>query len=171
MPYSDTLFIHSANRAVEVNEMWRIRQKEQELDNRVKRRQGDHRRSDRSYSKQGVDDRLKRRWSDESNSDRSYRDSEVDDRQKRRRSDESSSGGSYKDKSHADVEMSSKRNTERYSVSEEGLKDDEIENFLNSRSVNFWCGMLVFSCVQSLYGLFFILISVWKNIQLSNFDG
>lgn len=135
MAYSDTLFIHIANRAVEVNEMWRIRQKEQELDSRLQRRQRDLRSSDRSYREQEMDDGLKRKWSDQSSSGRSYRDIEVDDRQKRRRSDESSSGRSPKDKNH-DGEMSNRSN-QRYSLSEEGLKDDEIENFLHSRSVVF----------------------------------
>ncbi|WOH14948.1 hypothetical protein DCAR_0934478 [Daucus carota subsp. sativus] len=125
------LGVQQANRAVEVNEMWRIRQKEQELDSRLQRRQRDLRSSDRSYREQEMDDGLKRKWSDQSSSGRSYRDIEVDDRQKRRRSDESSSGRSPKDKNH-DGEMSNRSN-QRYSLSEEGLKDDEIENFLHSR--------------------------------------
>lgn len=131
--FSDTLFIHIANRSVEVNEMWRIRQKEQELDNRLKGRQRDPSSSDRSYREQEADDRLKRKWSDESSSDRSYRDTDIDDRQKKKRSEESSSGRSYKDKTHSDSERSSKRSNQQYSLVEEGLKDDEIENFLNSR--------------------------------------
>lgn len=128
------LGVQQANRAVEVNEMWRIRQKEQELDDRLKRRQRDRRSSDRSYREQEVDDRLKRKWSEESSSDRSYRDTDMDDRLRTRRSDESSSGRSYKDKRHADSERSSKRSNQQYSLVEEGLKDDEIENFLNSRA-------------------------------------
>ncbi|KAK1402051.1 arginine/serine-rich coiled-coil protein 2 [Heracleum sosnowskyi] len=127
------LGVQQANRAVEVNEMWSIRQKEQELDDMLKKRQRDRSMSNRSYREQEVDDRQKRKWSDESSSDRSYRDTDMDDRLKKGRSDESSSDRSYKDKRHADTERSSKRSNQQDSLVEEGLKDDEIENFLNSR--------------------------------------
>ncbi|XP_074327870.1 uncharacterized protein LOC141665782 isoform X2 [Apium graveolens] len=127
------LGVQQANRAVEVDEMWRIRQKEQELDDRLKRRQRDRNSSDRSYREQEVDDRLKRKWSDESSSDMCYRDYDMEDRLKIRRSDESKTVRTHKDKRHVDDEKSSRRSNQQYSLVEGGLKDDEIENFLNSR--------------------------------------
>ncbi|XP_052490336.1 uncharacterized protein LOC105786053 [Gossypium raimondii] len=41
-PAATVLGVQSANRAVEVNEMWRVRQKEMELNERLKSRSNDH---------------------------------------------------------------------------------------------------------------------------------
>ncbi|KAL8125236.1 hypothetical protein AgCh_012786 [Apium graveolens] len=101
--------IHDTNRAMAVDEIWRIRQKEQELDDRLKRRQRDRNSSDRSFREQEVDDRLKRKWTDESSSDICYSDYDIEDRLKIRRSDESRSVKSHKDKRHAYDEKSSRR--------------------------------------------------------------
>ncbi|CAM8935268.1 unnamed protein product [Rhodiola kirilowii] len=44
------LGVQQANRAVEVNEMWRVRQKEKELDERIKRRRRDEGQGERNYT-------------------------------------------------------------------------------------------------------------------------
>ncbi|KAJ9175038.1 hypothetical protein P3X46_013625 [Hevea brasiliensis] len=86
------LGVQQANRAVEVNEMWRIRQKELELD-----------------------DRLKGRSRHENSSSTSKRHATVDD----------NTGASC---------SSSKRISGNcYSKQDEGLRDDEVEEFLHSR--------------------------------------
>ncbi|KAL6347535.1 hypothetical protein AAG906_026059 [Vitis piasezkii] len=92
------LGVQQANRAVEVNEMWRVRQKELELD-----------------------DRLKGRLRDEGSS-RSHR-------------DYSNSSTSANKRHASDLCSSSKRVLEDGSCSkeEESLRDDEVEEFLNSR--------------------------------------
>ncbi|XP_057493645.1 uncharacterized protein LOC130779111 [Actinidia eriantha] len=98
------LGVQQANRAVEVNEMWRVRQKELELD-----------------------DRLKVRLRDDTSSDRSNR-------------DRSSSKRSI-NKRHTGIETSasvpcssSKRVIQDcYSSEDEGLKDEDIDEFLHSR--------------------------------------
>ncbi|KAK9286279.1 hypothetical protein L1049_014669 [Liquidambar formosana] len=98
------LGVQQANRAVEVNEMWRVRQKERELDERLKGRVGDNSSSDRSHR-------------DISNSPRSA--------SKRHATTDKNAGASC---------SSSKRVSEDcYSREEEGLRDEEIEEFLHSR--------------------------------------
>ncbi|XP_058191241.1 uncharacterized protein LOC131308340 [Rhododendron vialii] len=98
------LGVQQSNRAVEVNEMWRVRQKELELD-----------------------DRLKGRSRDNSSSDRSNRDS--GDSRKHTNDRHSHSETS------ANVPCSSSRRVieDCYSREDEGLKDDEIDQFLHSR--------------------------------------
>ncbi|XP_007041437.2 PREDICTED: uncharacterized protein LOC18607294 [Theobroma cacao] len=95
------LGVQQANRAVEVNEMWRVRQKELELNNRLKGRSRDDSRHSRSDG-------------DISNPSRSTS----------RRPDSNASASC----------SSSKRVAESsYSGEDEGLRDEEIEEFLNSR--------------------------------------
>ncbi|KAE8716912.1 DUF21 domain-containing protein [Hibiscus syriacus] len=95
------LGVQQANRAVEVNEMWRVRQKELELNDRLKGR-----------SKNGT--KLSRSYGDSSNSSR--RTSEKHE------TDLSSSSSSSKI-----IAESS------YLGEDEGLRDEEIEKFLQSR--------------------------------------
>ncbi|XP_019418654.1 PREDICTED: uncharacterized protein LOC109329438 isoform X2 [Lupinus angustifolius] len=110
--------VQQANRAVEVNEMWRLRQKELELDERVK-----------GTSK------------DKSNADRSHRDGNSSSSPRRHAFAVNSSTGVASSRStgrHAIVDdstgvsasCSSKRQNEH---SPEGLKDEELEEFLHSR--------------------------------------
>ncbi|XP_021300276.1 serine/arginine-rich splicing factor 11 [Herrania umbratica] len=95
------LGVQQANRAVEVNEMWRVRQKELELN-----------------------DRLKGRSRDDSRHSRSHGDISNPSRSTSRRHDSNASASC----------SSSKRVAESsYSREDEGLRDGEIEEFLNSR--------------------------------------
>ncbi|XP_027338860.1 uncharacterized protein LOC113852712 [Abrus precatorius] len=143
--------VQQANRAVEVNEMWRLRQKELELDKRIKEtlidkssRDGSHRddNSSRSTGRDTVIDNCTRT----SASFSSKRESELDKRVKGLSKDKSSydrrdrDGNSSKspgrravvDKSSsASGSCSSKREFEH---SPEGLKDEELEEFLHSRT-------------------------------------
>ncbi|CAK9145010.1 unnamed protein product [Ilex paraguariensis] len=98
------LGVQQANRAVEVNEMWRVRQKEQELD-----------------------DRLKGRLRNESSSDRSHGDISESQRSKGKRH--------IDDKANATFSSSqSKRVAQDCHLRDnEGLKDNEVEEFLHSR--------------------------------------
>ncbi|GLT85900.1 hypothetical protein SLE2022_040720 [Rubroshorea leprosula] len=96
------LGVQQANRAVEVNEMWRVRQKELELN-----------------------DRLKKRSKDVSGSGRNHRDVDNSARSTSKRHDDNAST-SY---------ISSKRVMENcYSRKDEGLRDEEVEEFLHSRT-------------------------------------
>uniref|UniRef100_A0A5B7C9P6 Uncharacterized protein n=1 Tax=Davidia involucrata TaxID=16924 RepID=A0A5B7C9P6_DAVIN len=98
------LGVQQANRAAEVNEMWQVRQKELELDDRLKGRQKEESRSGRSHS--GICD-----------SPRST--------SKRHSSSETSASASC---------SSSKRAIQDcYSREDEALRDEEIEEFLHSR--------------------------------------
>ncbi|KAL6989492.1 hypothetical protein U1Q18_015242 [Sarracenia purpurea var. burkii] len=98
------LGVQQANRAVEVNEMWRVRQKEIELD-----------------------DRLKGRLRDDSSSGRSNRDSSDSQRSANKRH-------TYIETSASVQCSSSKRVIQDCSSREdEGFKDDEIDEFLHSR--------------------------------------
>ncbi|KAJ0078121.1 hypothetical protein Patl1_37267 [Pistacia atlantica] len=92
-----------ANRAVEVNEMWRVRQKELELNDRLKERSKDER-SNRSHRDIG-------------NSRSSTKRHAMDD------------------DSTTDSCSSSKRLSENdsYYREDEGLRDEEVEEFLHSR--------------------------------------
>ncbi|XP_068320072.1 uncharacterized protein [Pyrus communis] len=94
--------VQQANRVVEVNEMWRLRQKERELDNRLKGKK------------------------DESRNDRSHRDSNSP------RS--SGKGRAVPDDSAGPSCSSRKREYEScHSRQENGLRDEELEEFLHSR--------------------------------------
>lgn len=92
-----------ANRAVEVNEMWRLRQKEKELDSRLR------------GSRNGSSKR--RSGSDVSNTSRS------------------TSREYYDNESHSSASSSSKKRVTREShpSKDDGLKDDEMEEFLHAR--------------------------------------
>ncbi|KAJ1429480.1 hypothetical protein SESBI_08248 [Sesbania bispinosa] len=92
--------VQQANRAVEVNEMWRVRQKELELDNRVK----------------GTS-------IDISSGDRSRRD-DISSRSAGR-------NAAIDNSTRTSASCSSKR---EYEHSPEGLKDEELEEFLHSRT-------------------------------------
>lgn len=93
--------VQQANRAVEVSEMWRLREKQIELDNRVKVRNESRGRSCKDIF--------------ESHS--RYRDNNGME-------------------AIASTSMASKkRNAEdRYTIEDEGLRDDEVDEFLHSRS-------------------------------------
>ncbi|KAL2539630.1 hypothetical protein Adt_00608 [Abeliophyllum distichum] len=97
------LGVQQANRAVEVNEMWQLRQKEIELDNRL--------RGTRNGSSRGRSGR------DLSNTSTS------------------TSRECYDNESHASDSCSSKKRVtrENHPVEDDGLKDDEIEEFLHAR--------------------------------------
>ncbi|KAF5961495.1 hypothetical protein HYC85_002704 [Camellia sinensis] len=98
------LGVQQANRAVEVNEMWRVRQKELELD-----------------------DRLKGRMGDDSSSGRSQRDSSDSQRSTNKRH-------SRIDTNVSDPCSSSKRVIQdSYAREDEALKDEDIDEFLHSR--------------------------------------
>ncbi|BAT86954.1 uncharacterized protein HKW66_Vig0064420 [Vigna angularis] len=137
--------VQQANRAVEVNEMWRLRQKELELDKRIKEKSIDKSSKDRSHR----DDNLSRgtgRHSGIDNSTRtsasrsSHREYECD------KNDKNSSDRNHKDDNssrspgrHAVVDKSSSVYTSCPSEREhehgvEGLKDEELEEFLHSRT-------------------------------------
>lgn len=92
----------SANRAVEVNEMWRLRQKEIELDNRLKGKMKDESRNDRS-----------RRDSNSSRS--SSKGHDVTD-------DNASPTCSSRKREYESC----------HSREENGLRDEELEEFLHS---------------------------------------
>lgn len=97
------LGVQQANRAVEVNEMWRLRQKEIELDNR-----------------------LKGKMKDESRNDRSRRHSNC--------SRSSSKGHDVTDDNASPTCSSRKREYDScHSREENGLRDEELEEFLHSR--------------------------------------
>ncbi|CAH2054716.1 unnamed protein product [Thlaspi arvense] len=95
----------TANKAVETNEMWRIRQKEIELE----------------------DERRKRKPRDESSSSQMGRSGSLS----KRKFDKRCSSGDEIKVTHASSSSSDKR---WYSEDDEGLRDDEIESFLQSRN-------------------------------------
>ncbi|KAF2320753.1 hypothetical protein GH714_030515 [Hevea brasiliensis] len=99
------LGVQQANRAVEVNEMWRVRQKELELD-----------------------DRLKGRSRQENCSSTNNRES-IDD------SSRSTSKRHAANDNNTSASCSSSKQIYRncYSKEDEGLMDDEVEEFLHSR--------------------------------------
>lgn len=90
------MVLDSANRAVEENEMWRARQKEIELD-----------------------DRLRGKIRDEGSSGRSYRSGRTE------------SGRSSKRQIDTETDASSSCSSRKRT--DEGLRDDEVEEFLHSR--------------------------------------
>ncbi|CAN4107839.1 unnamed protein product [Withania somnifera] len=93
------LGVQQANRAVEVNEMWKLRQKELELENRLNWRSADKNSDTKSHNFSGSERRLRERC-------------DID----------SSTSGSKK----REIQYS-------HSNEDEGLRDAEIEEFLNSR--------------------------------------
>lgn len=95
----------TANKAVEVNEMWRIRQKELELDNRLKGSSRDASRNGRTHYKDTV-----------STSRSVSKRLSLND-------DASSASRSSSKVVHENLE----------SNIDEGLKDEEVEEFLHSR--------------------------------------
>lgn len=98
-------FSMAANRAEEIKEMWRLRQKEQELDNR-----------------------LKGRLRDDSSSDRSRRDTSESRRSTSKRLSDREGTDSASRMSKREIQDLSPRE-------EKGLRDEEIEEFLQSRLV------------------------------------
>ncbi|CAJ1961426.1 unnamed protein product [Sphenostylis stenocarpa] len=143
--------VQQANRAVEVNEMWRLRQKELELDKRIKEKSNDKRSRERSHR----DDNSSRgtgrhagiinstRFSASRSSKREY---ELDKRVKDTPKDKSTGDRSHKDdyssrspgrhavadKSHSTYTSCSSEREYEHGV--EGLKDEELEEFLHSRT-------------------------------------
>ncbi|KAL3843824.1 hypothetical protein ACJIZ3_001227 [Penstemon smallii] len=95
------LGVQQANRAVEVNEMWRLREKQLELDNRI------------------------RGTRTESISGRSYKDANESHKSRGSNEVEPSASPSNKSKKRIVEDL--------HSGDDEGLKDDEIEEFLYSR--------------------------------------
>uniref|UniRef100_A0A5B6ZA34 Uncharacterized protein n=1 Tax=Davidia involucrata TaxID=16924 RepID=A0A5B6ZA34_DAVIN len=116
------LGVQQANRAVEVNEMWQVRQKELELD-----------------------DRLKRRQKDKSSSGRSHRDICDSPRSTSKRRAGSETNASAACSSGERVIQ------DCYSREDEGLRDEEIENFLHSRSCLCVCFCLCTHAISLLY--------------------
>lgn len=120
-----------ANRAVEVNEMWRVRQKELELDERVRGTSSDKSSVDRSQR--------------DDNSSRSVMQYEMDKQVNDTSKDKNNGDRSHKDgKSlrrtgrHAVVDRctsvsASCLSKREYDHTPEGLKDEELEKFLHSR--------------------------------------
>ncbi|XP_009609557.1 uncharacterized protein LOC107786597 isoform X2 [Nicotiana tabacum] len=93
------LGVQQANRAVEVNEMWKLRQKEVELENRLKGRLADKNRDTKCHS------------------------SSVSERRSHERCDtDSGTSGSKK-----------REMQDSHSSEDDGLRDAEIEEFLQSR--------------------------------------
>ncbi|XP_057428712.1 uncharacterized protein LOC130722102 [Lotus japonicus] len=138
------LGVQQSNRVVEVNEMWRVRQKEKELDERVRGTSSDKSSGDRSHrddktsrssignstrtsascsSKRQFEMEVKDTSKDKNSSDRSHRDSKLLGRTGRHAViDESTS---------ASASCLNKRGHEH---PPEGLKDEELEEFLHSRT-------------------------------------
>lgn len=139
----------TANRAVEVNEMWRLRQKELEVENRIKRRS-----ENECRNKQILDNenRNKHRSENEKSSRRSHKDV-MESRIKAKRHNDvgSTSTASCSSK---------KRDIEDYYSREDGLRDEEVEKFLHSRSVYpissvpILVAFVISFCVSFLYPLF-----------------
>lgn len=101
-------FLLTANKAVEVNEMWRARQKELELDNRISRgRSRDESRSSRPSRRDSV--------STPRSTSKTYSDYDDD------------SGGL------GSCSSSKRLHKKDYNGEDEGLKEEEIEQFLQSR--------------------------------------
>ncbi|KAL5855195.1 hypothetical protein ACOSQ3_005029 [Xanthoceras sorbifolium] len=97
------LGVQQANRSVEVNEMWRVRQKELELNDRLKGR--------------SRDESSCRRQRDGGNSSRSS----------------SKSHGTDIDSAITSCSSSKRVHDSSYSREDEGLRDEDVEEFLHSR--------------------------------------
>ncbi|KAK7412215.1 hypothetical protein VNO78_03665 [Psophocarpus tetragonolobus] len=142
--------VQQANRAVEVNEMWRLRQKELELDKRAKEKSIDKSSKDRSHRDDnssrgtgrhaGIDNstRTSSSWSNK-------RDNELDKRVKDTSKEKNSGDRSHRAKNssrspgrHDVVDKSTTSYTScssrEYEHDLEGLKDEELEEFLHSRT-------------------------------------
>lgn len=122
-PYNSRLvFDTTANRAVEVNEMWRLRDKQLELDNKLR----------------GI--------RNESNNRRGYKDiceSRTSTSRERNEIDNCARSNL----------SSKKRPVEGFDpMEDEGLKDDEIDQFLQSRFVrSFMVFWIFFLCISLLF--------------------
>lgn len=141
--------VQQANRAVEVNEMWRLRQKEVELDKRVKEEAIGKSSRDRShrddYSSRGTGRHagIDTKTSASCSSKREYElDKQVKDTSKDKSSGDRSHRASNLSRSpgrHAVVDKSTSAYTScsserEYERGVEGLKDEELEEFLHSRT-------------------------------------
>ncbi|KAK8530061.1 hypothetical protein V6N13_102943 [Hibiscus sabdariffa] len=125
------LGVQQANRAVEVNEMWRVRQKELELNNRIEGRSKNDSRHSRSY---GDISNSSRRTSKKhgSNISASCASSKRMAETSYSREDE---GLRDEESDFSASCTSSKRMAETsYSMEDGGLRDEEIEQFLQSRT-------------------------------------
>lgn len=100
-------FFLSANKAVEVNEMWRARQKELELEGRIKERSRDERTNSQTHHKDRV--------STSRSTDKGHADNDDSGR------DSCSSSKRLLEKSYTDKDE------------DRGLRDEEVEEFLQSR--------------------------------------
>ncbi|MED6176972.1 hypothetical protein PIB30_093322 [Stylosanthes scabra] len=133
----------SANRAVEVNEMWRVRQKELELDKRAKGTTKDKsigykshrdRDSSRSPGRHGGFDNS----SNASASCSSKRAYELDKVDKGGSKDKESVDKHYRDISNRNPSRSTSRHGDfqepEYNPEPEDLRDEELEEFLHSRT-------------------------------------
>ncbi|KAL2342011.1 hypothetical protein Fmac_009951 [Flemingia macrophylla] len=140
--------IQQSNRSVEVNEMWRLREKELELDKRVKEKSIDKNSRDRSQRDENSSRGTGRhdnstRTSASCSSKRKY---ELDKCDKDRSKDKSNGDRSHRagnssrsPVAHAVVDKSSSAYTScsserEYEHGVEGLKDEELEEFLHSRT-------------------------------------
>ncbi|KAL2327110.1 hypothetical protein Fmac_020537 [Flemingia macrophylla] len=143
--------VQQANRSVEVNEMWRLREKELELDKGVKEKSIDKNSRDRTHRDEnssrgtqrhaGIDNST--RTSTSCSSKRKY---ELDKWDKDRSKDKSNGDRSHRagnssrsPVTHAVVDKSSSAYTScsserEYEHGVEGLKDEELEEFLHSRT-------------------------------------
>ncbi|KAE9595041.1 hypothetical protein Lal_00041376 [Lupinus albus] len=141
--------VQQANRSVEVNEMWRLRQKELELDERVKGTSKDKNNADRSHWDGNSSSSPRKNAfavnSTSSASCSSKREYKLDEWVNNTPKDKFRGDGRHRDgissrstERHAIVDdrtnvsasCSSKRENEH---SPEGLKDEELEEFLHSR--------------------------------------
>ncbi|KAL9321323.1 hypothetical protein ACSQ67_013162 [Phaseolus vulgaris] len=135
--------VQQANRVVEVNEMWRLRHKELELDKRIKEKSIDKKSKDRSHRDDNssrctgrhADNNTRASASrsnnreygldknDKSSSDRSHKDDN---------SSRSPGRDAVVDKSPSFYTSCSSEREHEHGV--EGLKDEELEEFLHSRT-------------------------------------
>ncbi|KAK7246663.1 hypothetical protein RIF29_41533 [Crotalaria pallida] len=143
--------VQQANRAVEVNEMWRVRQKEVELDKRVKGTSSKDKSNGERSHRDGIRSRSPRRHdaaynsTSASSSFSSKREYKVDERVEGTSKEKSRGDRSLRDdnssrspRRHAVVDNStsdshSYSSKREYEHSPEGLKDEELEEFLHSR--------------------------------------
>ncbi|KAL4362459.1 hypothetical protein GQ457_04G000870 [Hibiscus cannabinus] len=125
------LGVQQANRAVEVNEMWRVRQKELELNDRLEGRSKNDSRHSRSY---GDISNSSRRTSKKHGSDFSA--SCASSKRMAETSYSREDEGLRDEESDFSASCtSSKRMAETsYSMEDGGLRDEEIERFLQSRT-------------------------------------
>lgn len=125
----------TANRAVEVNEMWRLREKQLELDNRLR----------------GV--------RNESSSGRGYKDICESRR--------ITSRGCNEVGTSASASLSSKKRSVKDldPMEDEGLRDDEVDEFLHSRLVCSFMSFLIQFDLWQLLGLNYVLLLIVSSFQ------